>query len=240
MPSFQEISLRFTSLNEVQPGAFCGLQRLLTLKLEYNKLNKVPELTPVKLTLRDLYLSENELVRFPYDYFEGFMQLERLEVTHNHLVAIPSFDWVASSLRSLNLQHNHIASLDGINVKTPFMKLNAMRLNENKIREFDVRMLKNMPKLNYLLLNGNCIQQIDDYRRFYIYRHGWINISLNPFHCSTTMAWISNTTYQFTGEPTCATPWCLKGRVMLEMSKYFIVSNHRQLACLFNRLFRPT
>ena len=197
----------------------------------------MPELTPVKLTLRKLYLSENELLRFPYNYFEGFIQLELLNVAHNHLVAIPPLGWITSTLIFLNLRDNNITSLDSMSVKTPFKKLHTVELHENKIHEFDVRMLRKMPKLTYLLLSGNCIQQIDDYQCFYIYRHGRISISPNPFHCNTKMAWISNTTYTFTDEPTCATPWCLKGRLMLGMSEYFItmttqerrvVSNHRK------------
>ena len=168
------------------------------------------------------------------------MQLNSLEVTHNHLVAIPSLGWLTTTLITLKMPHNNITSLDGISVKAPFKKLNTIELHENKIHKFDVRILRKMPKLSYLLLSGNCMQQIGDYRRFYIYRHGRISLSLNPFHCDTKMAWISNTTYTFTDEPKCATPWCLKGRMMLGMSKYFItmmshechVTNQWQLTCL--------
>ena len=179
----------------------------------------MPELTPVKLTLRQLFLSENQLVRFPKDYFEGFMQLERLEVAHNHLVALPSLGWLTSTLRILSMDNNYITSLDGINTRKPFKELTSLDLSHNQIHEIDVQILSKLPNVKYIFLQKNHIRHLDDYRPFFPQTH--IQLHENPFHCDTKMAWISTILYIFTNGPTCETPWCLKGRMMLKMSKYF-------------------
>ena len=189
------------------------------MKLDYHNLSRVPELTPVKMTLRKLLLSENQLVKFPNDYFEGFMQLERLEVAGNRLVAIPSLGWVTSTLKDLFMEQNHIISIDGINTQMPFQKLANLYLQENYIHEFDVQILNKMPFVKYIFLGENRLRHLDDYRSFV--PHAEIQFHSNPFHCDTRTAWISTTVMMFTLKPTCATPWCLKGRNMLRMSKYF-------------------
>ena len=61
----------------------------------------MPELSPIKPTLQKLYLSENQLVRFPNDYFKGFLQLQELLVNDNHLEAATSISWLTSTLQLL-------------------------------------------------------------------------------------------------------------------------------------------
>ena len=189
------------------------------MKLHEHNLNNAPELTPVKMTLRVLLLSDNQLVKFRNDYFDGFMQLERLEVARNRLVAIPSLGWVTFTLKILFLKHNHIISVDGINTQMPFQKLAYLHLNDNDIHEFDVNILSKIPFVIYISLGGNRMRHLDDYRSFV--PHAEIQLHGNPFHCDTRTAWISTTVDRFTVKPTCATPWCLKGRNMQRMSKYF-------------------
>ena len=217
--SFQEISFHLASISEAQSGAFCGLKSLRILKLDYPRLNRVPELTPVKLTLRELYLSNNQLETFPNNYFEGFVQLGRLEVAHNHLAAVPSLEWLTSTLKILTLGYNSIISLDGISTQVPFKKLAILDLNENEIHEFDIQILSKMPTLKSIFLGQNRMRHLDDYRPFF--PHPEIQLYGNPFHCDTKIAWISTTVNTFSNQPTCATPWCLRGRIMRRMSEYF-------------------
>ena len=183
----------------------------------------MPELAPVKPTLLELYLSDNQLVSFPVDYFQGFVRLLRLEVARNQLIAAPSVGWLAStwnSLEFLDLKENRITTLEGLTSKMPFERLRGLDLNENKIDKFDVGILGKMPKLRHLQIHGNDITQMDDYRRYF--PHNPI-VHTNPFHCDESMAWISTikTTEWIYQRPTCATPWCLKDRDMLKISKYF-------------------
>ena len=215
---FQELSFRFTELREVHSESFCGLKNLQILKLDYNKLHTMPELSPIKPTLQKLYLSENQLVRFPNDYFKGFLQLRVLLVNDNHLEAAPSISWLTSTLELLSLENNCITSIAGLYSKTPFQKLSSLYLQDNEINDIDIRILSKMPMLNYLRLDGNRIRHIDDYRPYLARTR--INLSLNPFHCDIKMAWMSTVAMNQVMKPTCETPWCIKGKVMPRMSKY--------------------
>ena len=189
--------------------------------LDYNKLHTAPELSPVKSTLRKLYLSENQLVRFPNDYFKGFLQLQDLQVADNHLVAAPSVSWLASTLELLSLQDNRITSVAGIYSQTPFPKLSLLYLQENKLDKFDFRILSKMPKIRHLRLDTNHIRHISDYRPYF--PHTDISLHVNPFHCDMKVAWMSTVVSIFVRQATCATPWCLKGKVIAMMSKYFVL-----------------
>ena len=188
--------------------------------LDYNKLHTAPELSPVKSTLRKLYLSENQLVRFPNDYFKGFLQLQDFQVTDNHLVAAPSVSWLASTLESLSLENNRITSVTGIYSQMPFQKLSMLYLQVNEITKFDVRILSKMPILRHLRIDTNHIRHISDYRPYFPYTD--IILHVNPFHCDMKMAWMSTVVNIFVRQSTCATPWCLKGKLIATMSKYFL------------------
>ena len=215
---FQEMSLRFTGLREVHSGSFCGLKKLQILKLGYNKLHTAPEISPVKPTLHKLYLSENQLVRFPNDYFKGFLQLRVLDVTANLLVAAPPISWLTSTLEVLSLESNCITSVAGIYSKKTFQRLAGLFLENNEINEIDIRVLSKMPKLKYLRLDANRIRHIDDYRPHLARTR--INLALNPFHCDIKMAWMSTVGMNKVSKPTCETPWCIKGKLIPGMSKY--------------------
>ena len=216
--TFQELSFRFTELREVHSESFCGLKSLQILKLDYNKLHTMPELSPVKPTLQKLYLSENQLARFPNNYFKGFLQLRELLVNDNHLEAAPSISWLTSTLQWLSLENNRITSIAGLYSETPFQKLFTLYLENNEISNIDIRILSKMPKLTHLRLNGNRIRHIHDYRTYLARTR--INLSSNPFHCDSKMAWMSTVAMNKVAKPTCETPWCIKGKVMPGMSKY--------------------
>ena len=215
---FQEMSLRFTELREVHSGSFCGLEKLQILKLGCNKLHRAPEISPVKPTFHKLYLSENQLVRFPNDYFKGFLQLRVLDVTANLLVAAPPISWLTSTREILSFESNCITSVAGIYSKTPFQRLSGLFLENNEINEIDNRILRKMSKLEYLRLDTNRIRHKDDYRPHLAYTR--INLALNPFHCDIKMDWMSTVGMNKVIKPTYETPWCIKGKVMPGMRKY--------------------
>ena len=214
---FQEMILHSNQLQETEPGAFCGLEILGTLDLRFNKLTEVTELTPLKLTLVKLFLTDNQLSRFPDDYFQGFVRLRYLDVGVNHLQAVPQVGWLPSTLLILGLRENNIASTEGSATQNPFNKLHEINLNDNQINAFDVKILRRMPKLMYLYLRRNSLTYLDDYRPFF---SNTPIVSGNPFHCDVRMSWMSSIKGKFQHKPTCATPWCLKGKVILNMSKY--------------------
>ena len=209
--------LQKLQLQYVEPGTFCGLSQLEKLDMRFNKLNKVPELAPVKLTLVNLFLSHNHLSRFPNDYFHGFVKLRSLNIDNNHLEAVPILGWLTKTLQILSLRENNITSVEGIVTQMRFRKLHAINLEKNKINVFDVKILSTMPKLTYIYLHKNLITHIENYRVYFAHS---ISLFENPFHCDIRMAWITSLKNDHLRSPICATPWCLKGRKMYKMSKY--------------------
>ena len=142
--------LQRLQLQYVEPGTFCGLSRLEKLDMRFNKLNKVPELAPVKLTLVNSFLSHNHLSRFPNDYFRGFVKLRSLDIDHNHLEAVPILGWLSKTLHMLSLRENSITSVDGIVTQMRFRKLHAISPEKNKSNVLDVKILSTMPKLRFI------------------------------------------------------------------------------------------
>ena len=187
------------------------------MSLAYNNLYKAPELVPVKPTLLVLRLAYNQLVRFPNEYFEGFLQLEYLDIQSNHLEVVPALGWLTSTLERLDLSHNRITSLEGLVTQVPFKELDHINLGTNNIRTFDVGILRKMPNLSHLSLARNDLKGIDDYRHFFSYIP---DVSGNPFHCDPAMAWAIRAKGWGPGAAVCATPWCRKGHVISNMCKY--------------------
>ena len=99
--------LQMLLLQDIEPGTFCGLMQLEKLDMRFNKLNKVPELAPVKLTLVKLFLSRNQISRFPCHYFQGFVKLRSLNIDHNYLTAVPILGWLTKTLQILSLRENN-------------------------------------------------------------------------------------------------------------------------------------
>ena len=79
-----------------------------------------------------------------------------------------------------------------------------------------------MPAMNWLYLCGNKLSTIDDFRMDYF---GQIELVGNPWHCGPELSWIiswMDGEYIFSmGNPRliCATPACLQGTYITEMSK---------------------
>ena len=153
-------------LQDIEPGTFCGLEKL---DMRFNKLNKVPELAPVKLTLVKLFLSHNQTSRFLGHYFQGFVMLRSLNIDHNHLTTVPILGWLTKTLQISSLRENNITSVEGIVTQKRFRKLHSINLDYNKIIAFDVQILSTMPKLRYIYLHKNSINRMEDYRPYFLY-----------------------------------------------------------------------
>ena len=203
-------------LQDIEPGTFCGLVQLESLDIRFNKLNKVPELAPVKLTLVKLFLSHNQISRFPGHYFQGFVKLRSLNIDHNYLTAVPILGWLTKTLQILSLRENNITSVEGIVTQKRFRKLHSINLDNNKIITFDVQILSSMPKLRYIYLHRNAITHMDDYRPYFLYE---LSMFENPFHCDIRMTWTTSLKSHHLRLPICASPWCFEGRIMLKMSE---------------------
>ena len=79
-----------------------------------------------------------------------------------------------------------------------------------------------MSALSQLYLCGNKLSTIDDFRNYYF---GHIELAENPWHCgpesSWMVSWMDEDDIFGMGKPRliCATPACLQGTSIAEMSK---------------------
>ena len=72
-----------------------------------------------------------------------------------------------------------------------------------------------MPKLGRLYLNGNKLTHFGDVRSLHI---STINLSSNPLHCGEELSWMGEEDLGFERGLTCATPACLHGMAIADMS----------------------
>ena len=106
-----------------------------------------------KLTgLKELYLGHNRLHRIPEDVFT-LASLEKLDLTDNGIVALPPSIGELQKLRSLHLSRNSLEMLPATLVK--LKELHWIDLRANSIRDLQQEIIKDMPQLTLLWLDGN-------------------------------------------------------------------------------------
>ena len=180
----------------MEPGAFCGLKGLRELDLSNNKLANAPELLPVKPTLKTLKLGENMIQYFPSNYFEGFLVLQAVNLDYNGLYSASNIGNIGHSLKIFAITNNKLREMDnkltgGLNMTV----LKNIRAQNNEIQYFEVAILAQMPKLDFLHLGENRLQHMDDPT---VYLHplnvaGWplaLVLHLNPLNCDKRLSWL--------------------------------------------------
>ena len=226
--SFQQgISFSGISLSSVQLGAFCGLRSLEELDLSNNNLTIAPELLPVKPTLQKLKLGENKIHDFPSDYFDGYDDLQYVDIRNNILYSVPNMGFVGHSLDILLINHNKLKTLDekltgGLNMTV----LERLLASGNEIQHINVAILGQMPKLTRLDLGENQLRHLADPSAYL--PHGRtldLSLHLNPLTCDKALSWLLVLFEQGMIEKhvgnraECHHPPCLQGRHIMSLSK---------------------
>ena len=138
---------------------FSGIYELRVLRLAKNGLENMPPLSPVKSTLRELYLEYNRISQVPQDYFNDFPCLNTVSLGLNVLHQIPNFTPLQFSLTKIHLAMNIIDTIEGVLTDITFPLLKHIYLSGNKISIFDFYMLSSWPGLRWLTLNDNKISK---------------------------------------------------------------------------------
>ena len=214
--SFQELDIQNMDLERNELGAFCGIWEIVTLNLENNKLTTLPELCSSKCCLVNLYVGKNNISQLSKHFLKNFQKLQRVNLSNNNLFVLPVMHWMQHSVSFLVANKNKIQSLDALKTDGVYRKLKYISVYHNDIHLFNVSLLHRMPKLESFYLNANKLTQIYDVRS--LHKIG-MNLMSNPWHCGEALSWMGEEDLEFERGLTCATPACLHGMAIADMSK---------------------
>ena len=138
---------------------FNGIYELRVLSLVQTGLVTMPPLSPVKNTLRELYVVDNSISQVPQNYFNDFASLNTVSLAINVLHQIPNFTPLQFSLTNLQLSLNNIDTIESVLTDITFPLLKYIHLNGNNISIFDINMLSSWPVLTSLSLGDNKISK---------------------------------------------------------------------------------
>ena len=202
-------------LKRIEVGAFCGISELLTLNLENNKLTSLPDLCSLKCCRVNLYVGNNNISRLSKHYLKNFQKLQKVILYSNNLLELPVMHWTQHSVSHLMANKNKIQSLDALKTHGIYIGLKYLSVYDNDIRHFNVSLLHHMPKLEHFYIHANKLTHIDDVRSVLI---SDINLMFNPWHCGEELSWMGEEDMGFERGLTCATPACLHGMAIADMS----------------------
>ncbi|XP_062323768.1 toll-like receptor 5 isoform X1 [Osmerus eperlanus] len=157
--SAEEINLSYNTINQINVGAFAGLERLATLNLSRNLLGEIHRFTFDSLpALSVLDLSFNNIGAFEHKALNGLFNLQGLDLRSNSIRIIPTLSPLPKLL-ILRLDDNKIVpkSLSGI----ISLAKNSLILNvqNNRLTNLEdvYTLLSNLQHLQMLQYGGNFI-----------------------------------------------------------------------------------
>ena len=203
----------------IEVGAFCGACEISMLNLDSNKLISAPQLCSLKCCLVELHIPNNRISRLSKHFFHGFKKLKEVNFNNNDIIALPDLHWIQYSLSVIAVNHNKIESLSAFDISGIYSRLHYVNVFGNYIRHFNVTLLRHIPKLDYLNLYENNLTHIDDFRTLF---KGVIDLRRNPWHCGEDLSWMGEEDMRFERGLTCASPPCLHGMAIADMSKWIL------------------
>ncbi|KAL1124150.1 hypothetical protein AAG570_001920 [Ranatra chinensis] len=156
LESLQVLTLQHNSVVSLRKRAFVGLKTLQILDMSHNHIEQLHmEQFKCLSHLRVIDLSFNHIRSIPRDAFQN-TKLERLDLSHNELVVMPSgsLGEVGFTLRVLDVSHNQIEQLDSSTFEeTPL--LTGLNLCHNKLTLVPDNVFTSVGGLLRLELCGN-------------------------------------------------------------------------------------
>ena len=164
-----------------------------------------------------MLLQDNSIKTINNDFFKGFQQLRYIDLSENGLLQLPDLGWIRHSLVDFKARANDLNSIETFNKFGIFQQVKHIDVDDNNIRNFNVSILRQVPNLTNIQIAINKLTYIDDFRSFY---EKTIGLMDNPWHCGAAISWMGEEDMQFEFGLTCATPDCLHGTTVADMSKY--------------------
>jgi len=147
-------------ISEIIPGTFQNIISLTVLDLKSNRIEHLDRNVFSGLfKLKYIYLSQNKLQFLHPDTFSGLPKLKHLYLNNNPGLHIPTDSNFIKSL-SLSILDISQCNVSSVSVET-FANVSAMEgldLGLNELRTLDINILRALPKLSSLQLDGNRLQ----------------------------------------------------------------------------------
>uniref|UniRef100_A0A182JMC3 LRRCT domain-containing protein n=1 Tax=Anopheles atroparvus TaxID=41427 RepID=A0A182JMC3_ANOAO len=160
LKELQSLDLSHNKIVYLDPQIFAGNRRLHTVDLSRNHVHYVNGVFANLPLLREIFLSENNVLELTDDCFANSSSVKVIYLEHNSIQRLDGETLVTlGNLEQLFLSHNLIQKVPAQFFEaTP--ELNSLALDGNAIVELDVRLFQRLGKLREIRLNDNRLQQI--------------------------------------------------------------------------------
>lgn len=155
-PNLTEIYMRHNKIRTIQSEAFLSLKHINLLDLSNNKLEKLNDnLFTGNNSLRHLNVSHNNIAVIENGAFRWLnLTSWQLDASFNLLTELPSSD---STIRILNISHNHIKSLGGL---TGNVSLTDLDVSYNHLSGISEEQWEKIIHLHNFAATNNYIEEI--------------------------------------------------------------------------------
>ena len=127
--TLKTLKLPYNNIGAIPPGYFTGFVKLSLVKLDFNHIQRVPNLGQ-GITITRLNLQGNEIKSIDADAFSGFCCLTFVDLNKNQLLSM-SF-YTPPTLETLNLEGNEIPVICEKDL-LPKISLTSLRLRDNPL-----------------------------------------------------------------------------------------------------------
>ena len=155
------LDLSDMSIASLNSGDFDGMLSLRSLYLGNNELTGLPSgIFDDLVSLRELFLSSNKLTTLPGGIFSNLTSLTNLYLQGNDLSSLSSsvFDGL-SSLKHLGLEDNELTSLSG-SIFVGIPNVSSILLSKNKLTSLPAGIFEGLSSLSQLHLSANSVEPL--------------------------------------------------------------------------------
>ena len=137
-----------------------------------------------------IMITENSITHIPDGYFDGFLQLTRLDLAKNCLTQVPDVSPIHQTLITLSVLSNYISEIPHFMGDNIFISLKSLILSNNNIQAFPPSLLSKFPNLQEFFISINNLHTLDESVFGGIHAVVLVRLSGNPWICDSALAWL--------------------------------------------------
>ncbi|XP_014245370.1 chaoptin [Cimex lectularius] len=159
----RRIYLGYNHIWKLDESAFSSLQNLEALALEHNKIEKLRKRAFAGLPrLQILDLSHNHIEQLHMEQFKHLVNLRVMDLSYNHLRSIPRDAFQNTKLERIDLSNNQLVSVPSASLGEVGFTLRLLDVSHNQIEHLDSTVFPETPHLTTLNLCHNRITLVPD------------------------------------------------------------------------------